>query len=129
MPNFSAVRTDHVLRAVRLHDELGEEEFLATHGYDRDRGYSLVHDGGTYASKAIVGVAYGFATGEPLTSAEFSGGKDGAAAVLRGLGFTVTDPADVTDRPARRGRVAHGAGGRGRGGARGVGRGGVRRAA
>ena len=103
MPNFSAVRTDHVLRAVRLHDELGEEEFLATHGYDRDRGYSLVHDGGTYAAKAIVGVAYGIATGEPVTSAEVSGGKDGAAAVLRGLGFTVTDPADVTTGPPAEG--------------------------
>ena len=113
MPNFSAVRTDHVLRAVRLHDELGEEETSATHGYDRDRGYSLVHDGGTYAAKAIVGVACGFATGEPLTSAEFSGGKDGAAAVLRGLGFASHRPGRRHDRPAGGGRVAHGAGGRG----------------
>ena len=103
MPNFSAVRTDHVLRAVRLHDELGEDEFLGRHGFKRDRGYSLVHDGESYASKAVVGVAHEFATGEPLAATDFSGGKDGAAAVLRGLGFTVTDPAELTDGPPAEG--------------------------
>jgi hypothetical protein len=49
----------------------------------------LIIDGKAYDSKAILGVAYGCATGRPLTSAEFSGGVAGAAGALRELGFEV----------------------------------------
>jgi hypothetical protein len=36
-----------------------------------------------------LGTAYEFATGQHLASGDFEGGKSGAVAVLRKLGFTV----------------------------------------
>jgi len=38
-----------------------------------------------------LGTAYEFATGQRLGSGDFEGGKAGAVAVLRKLGFTVQD--------------------------------------
>lgn len=70
------------------HDELGREAFLARHGFGEARAYVLVHEGRTYDSKAIVGVAHGYATGRSLASSEFSGGNATVAAALRRLGFT-----------------------------------------
>jgi len=49
----------------------------------------LIYGGRSYDSKAILGVAYKFATGLPLGSGDFSGGIHGAASVLRKLGFEV----------------------------------------
>ena len=58
---------------------------------DSARAWSflLVHAARDYDSKAILGVAYGHATGTPLGPRQFSGGTAGAAGVLRRLGFTV----------------------------------------
>jgi hypothetical protein len=42
-----------------------------------------------YDSKAILGVAYEYATGRRLGAHDFNGGMYGAAAVLRTLGFDV----------------------------------------
>lgn len=92
MVDFGQVRREHVIEALHEYDEVGREAFLEHYGFGPAREYVLVHNGSDYDSKAIVGVAYGYATGTTLASSEFSGGKDGAAAVLRGLGFEVDGP-------------------------------------
>jgi len=86
---WDVVQPRHVHQAVAEYDRLGQDEFLALHGFGRTRAYLLIIDGKAYDSKAILGVAYGCATGRPLTSAEFSGGVAGAAGALRELGFEV----------------------------------------
>jgi hypothetical protein len=49
----------------------------------------LVYNDRSYPSKAVLGVAHEFATGHRLGSDDFEGGKSGAAAVLRKLGFEI----------------------------------------
>ena len=92
MVAWDQVRREHVLAAIDEYDRLGQEEFLEKYHFGRARQYVLQHDGRGYDSKAVLGVAYGFATGRPLSAREFSGGRYGAAKVLRGLGFTVSGP-------------------------------------
>lgn len=97
-----------VLAAIRLYDELGQTEFLSRFGFGEARAYLLVHDGRSYDSKAVAGVAYGlqFPAEGTLSSAEFSGGigPAGAATVLRNLSFDVRGPAPraTTTRSAAR---------------------------
>ena len=81
-------------QAAAEYDQLGQDEFLALHGFGRARAYLLIVDGKSYDSKAILGVAFGLATGRPMGSDEFSGGAYGAAAVLRALGFEVRNIRD-----------------------------------
>jgi 5-methylcytosine-specific restriction protein A len=85
----TVVDRDDVLKATAEYDRLGPEAFFAAHGYGASHSYELVHDGGRYPHKAILGAAYEFATGERLDPADFEGGKAGAVAVLQKLGFTV----------------------------------------
>jgi len=80
-----------VERAINEYDRLGPERFFAEHGYGPSRSYELVRDGRRYPHKAILGTAYELATGHRLGSSDFEGGKSGAVAVLRDLGFTVQD--------------------------------------
>lgn len=86
---WSRVTRADVRRAIEEYDRLGQDQFLAEHGFGRATAYLLIHNGRSYDSKAILGVAYGFATGAPLLSREFSGGVHGAADVLRKLGFEI----------------------------------------
>lgn len=86
---WAPVHPEHVAAAVAEYDQLGRDAFLARYGFGRAGSFLLVHDGRDYDSKAILGVAYGHATGTPLGPREFSGGTSGAAGVLRRLGFTV----------------------------------------
>jgi hypothetical protein len=88
---WSRVTRADVLRAIEEYDRLGQDQFLAQHGFGRATAYLLIYNGRRYDSKAILGVAYGFATGVPLASREFSGGVHGAAGVLHKLGFEVHD--------------------------------------
>ena len=69
--------------------DAGQDRFLADHGFGRATAYLLIYGGRSYDSKAILGVAYKFATGLRLRSGDFSGGIYGAASVLRKLGFEV----------------------------------------
>ena len=79
-----------VLAAMDEYDRLGQEEFLAKYGFDRSRSYLLIHDGKSYDSKAIVGVAHGVGSGnQSLSAGEFSGGDATVGRLLRRLGFTV----------------------------------------
>jgi hypothetical protein len=80
-----------VLRAIREYDRLGPERFFSEHGFGRSRSYELVWDKRRYPHKAILATAYELATGQHLGSGDFEGGKSGAVAVLRTLGFTVED--------------------------------------
>lgn len=99
--DLRAISVEDVRRAIALHDELGQERFLRRYGFGPSRSYGLVVDGRTYPSKAIVGVAHEFATGSPLTSAEFNGGRGQTVPVLESLGFVVvTDSVRVSDEQA-----------------------------
>ncbi len=80
-----------VLKAIREYDRLGPDRFFSKHGFGRSRSYELVWDKHRYPHKAILGTAYELATGHRLGSGDFEGGKSGAVAVLRKLGFTVQD--------------------------------------
>jgi hypothetical protein len=85
------VTRDDVMRAIREYDQLGSDRFFAEHGFGPSRSYELVWDNRRYPHKAILGTAYELATGQRLASGDFEGGKTGAVAVLRALGFTVLD--------------------------------------
>lgn len=91
MVSFDEVRPFHVQRAMQEYNELGGDDFLKRYGFGRATDHLLVHEGREYDSKAILGAALGYATGEPATSEQFNGGRLGAARVLRELGFEVTD--------------------------------------
>jgi hypothetical protein len=92
---LARLRTDvsraDVERAIREYDRLGSERFFSEHGFGPSRNYELVWDRRRYPHKAILGTAFELATGRRLRAGEFEGGKSGAVAVLRDLGFTVQD--------------------------------------
>jgi len=86
-----------IIRAIKECDQLGREKFREKYGYGKAVSYFLRHEGKTYDSKAIVGVAYGYQYGvKPLRSDEFSGGIARVVPVLTRLGFAVTDK-DIAD--------------------------------
>ena len=71
------IRREHVLQAIEKCDECGRDEFLEKYGFRDARNIWLVHDGRSYDSKAIIGVAHSYARPDldPLTSSDFSGGE------------------------------------------------------
>jgi hypothetical protein len=88
----SDIRREHVLAAVAEYDRLGQEAFLEKYDFGKALTYRLVYDGKFYDSKAIAGVAHGFATGEFWTKDRVFGGKGGtsdAVPILENLGFYV----------------------------------------
>jgi len=89
---WDLVRREHVEAAIDECDRLGEDDFLAQTGFGRARDYHLIFRGASYPSKAILGVAYRQAPGTLPSRQDFSGGRTGAAKVLRDLGFEVTEP-------------------------------------
>lgn len=93
MATFSSVSRQHVLQAIAEYDSRGGEQFLELYGFAPSPGYPLLHEGRTYDSRAVLGVAHRFATGRLATADEFHGGMEGAVAILRRRGFEVTEPA------------------------------------
>lgn len=91
MVTWSRVTRDDVLRAMKEYDRLGPEQFFSKHGFAPTTTYELVADKRRYPPKAILGTAYELATGTPLASGDFEGGKTGAVKVLGELGFTVQE--------------------------------------
>lgn len=87
--DLSAITRSAVLSAIEEFDELGQEEFLRTRGYAEARNFRLVYRGCFYDSKAIAGVAHGYATGYFCDSSEFSGGLATVSDRLTDLGFVV----------------------------------------
>lgn len=109
MATFSSVTQQHILQAIAEHDARGGDEFLALYGFEPSGDLPIVHEGRTYDSKAILGVAHRYATGRLATSEEFSSGMAGAVAILRKRGFEVLEPEPVPGaapvaaaRPARK---------------------------
>jgi hypothetical protein len=86
---WDQVTSAEVLRAIGEYDRLGPEEFFAAHGFGPTTTYDLIWDERRYPPKAILGMAYEFATGRRLASGDFEGGKSGAVKVLGKLGFIV----------------------------------------
>jgi hypothetical protein len=100
---WSPVEPADVVRAIEEYDRLGQDRFLAEHGFGRATAYLLIYRGRSYDSKAILGVAYKLATDVRIGPHEFSGGTSGAAGVLRRLGFEVRDMRTAAaQRPADR---------------------------
>ena len=86
---LSAITRPAVLAAIEEFDELGQDEFLRRRGYAEARNFRLVYRGRFYDSKAIAGVAHGYATGYFCDSSEFSGGLATVSGCLTDLGFVV----------------------------------------
>jgi hypothetical protein len=91
---WDSVQPHHVRQAAAEYDQLGQDAFLTRYGFGPARAYLLIIDDKTYDSKAILGIAYRYATGRPLGPHDFSGGVHGAAGVLRGLGFEIVNTRD-----------------------------------
>jgi 5-methylcytosine-specific restriction protein A len=91
-----------VIAALKECDSLGRDEFLKKYGYKYSRLYPMTHNGQTYDSKAIVGVAYGKQHGTPLKANQFSGGLATVIPTLKRLGFV----AEVAQHPLSRLEVA-----------------------
>lgn len=72
-----------VLDAIAECDRVGIDAFIAEHGYRDSVRYHVRHDGRSYPSKAILGVAAG------LTSDKFFGGQAHTVSQLGQLGFHV----------------------------------------
>lgn len=84
-----------VLEAMREYDALGASEFLKKYGFGMAISYRVLHEGRSYDSKAIAGVAVGKEHPDhgPMNSADFSGGEN-VQQKLISLGFTfATDQA------------------------------------
>lgn len=82
---------ESVLQAVAEYDQLGSEPFLSRYGFGSAKSYFLILDGKRYDSKAIAGVAHGYARPDlgPLAFSEFSGGEAQVQKPLEKLGFEV----------------------------------------
>jgi hypothetical protein len=77
---WDPVQPHHVRQATAEYDQLGQDDFLALHHFGRATAYLLILDDKSYDSKAILGVAYKYATGRSLGPHDFSGGVHGAGA-------------------------------------------------
>lgn len=80
-----------ILDAIAEFDVLGRDQFLKKYGFKPSRSYLLLSGGKRYDSKAIIGVARGYARPDlgPMTPDEFSGGEATVRRKLEELGFAV----------------------------------------
>lgn len=99
---LSDITRSAVLQAIQEYDTLGKDAFLQRYGFKEARSYLLEHEGRTYDSKAVVGVAHKCTAGRPLKSSEFSGGDQHVGRLLRDLGFEVRF---VRDPPWKRDEI------------------------
>jgi hypothetical protein len=84
---LSDITAESVRDAIAECDRLGREAFRSQYGYRAALEYELEYGGRRYDSKAIIGVAYQFATGHAPRS--FTGGEQTVVKRLGQLGFTV----------------------------------------
>ena len=105
---LSDIKRVHVNKAIAEFNRLGDEEFLKQYGFKAARGFLLRRRQRLYPSKAIVGVAHGYATDEFWRHGNFSGGEATVANLLeRKLGFEmVRQPYDNWPFYKRIGRAA-----------------------
>ena len=92
--NGHEVTRADVLAAIALCDELGKVRFLRRYGFRESIRFHLRHNGRSYPSKAILGVAAG------LSSTDFFGGAAHTGRQLSALGFHVrnSETGAVLDR-------------------------------
>jgi predicted restriction endonuclease len=88
---FGDVTAEAVRRAAAEYDRLGADAFRETYGFGPARRLVLVIDGRTYDSKAIIGVAHGYSTGEFWRAKDFTGGIASVVRTLERLGFETLD--------------------------------------
>jgi hypothetical protein len=100
---MSAVTAEDVRRAIAECDNVGPIKFRRDNGFGEARIYDLVYEGHRYDSKAILGVAYFYATGE--RPRHYSGGAATVVRRLRQLGFTVEERHVNEPLPAPRQRL------------------------
>ena len=70
-----------VLRAIEEYDQLGPDRYFSEHGFGPTPTYDLDWNERLYPPKAILGMAYEFATGQRLASGDFGallGARDGS---------------------------------------------------
>ncbi|MFD9962615.1 YDG/SRA domain-containing protein [Amycolatopsis sp. NPDC058986] len=99
--SLADIDRQHVLAAIAEYDELGRDEFLAKYGFGRSVRYVVVHEDKDYDSKALVGAAHGYATGQALRASEFSGGVQTVVARLTEIGFEFRDLKAVPKKEAK----------------------------
>ena len=81
-----------VLKSINYCNELGRDEFLKKYGFKRSRLYPIEHNGQSYDSKAIAGVAYGIQhSTSALRARDFSGGISTVVPALQALGFNIPE--------------------------------------
>jgi len=87
------VSRQNVLDSIAVCESVGRLAFLSDNGYGDSTRYHLRHDGRSYPSKAILGVAAG------LSPADFFGGAAHTVAQLARLGFHVrnSDTGEIVD--------------------------------
>jgi hypothetical protein len=85
------ITREAVLSALHEHDKLGVTAFRKTYGFQPARRYLLKHNGKSYDSTAIAGVAHKYALDGPLRPKDFSGGEATVVAKLIELGFEIDD--------------------------------------
>ena len=84
------IKREHVLKALEEFDKIGRDEFLKKYKFGKAKTCWLMYKERIYDSKAIVGVAYGFAEKKsgPLTPRDnLSYGGDPTLNKLSELGF------------------------------------------
>ncbi|WP_454043869.1 hypothetical protein [Cellulosimicrobium sp. Marseille-Q8652] len=103
MATFSAVTRQHILSAIAECDDRGTENFLGVYGFTPSVRETLDHEGRTYDSKAILGVAHKHATGRTATAEELDGSRIDATTILRkhGFGFEAYGPVAHHPVPGR----------------------------
>lgn len=95
-----------VLQAIDEFDEAGRDGFLKKYGYGEAKRYFLRQDGNLYDSKAIFGVARGYARPDlgAMKYDEHSGGLGYVVPHLKGLGFEILDLEALAAEPKIEGR-------------------------
>lgn len=99
-----------VLRAIEECESLGPDRFRDKYGFGRALKYRVIHEGKSYDSKAIYGVAYGYAHPDagPLLTNDFTGGEWSVVRPLKKLGFVIAvgDEEAQDDDPLTAGSTA-----------------------
>jgi hypothetical protein len=90
---------ESVRQAISEFRRVGRTAFLKKYGFGPAREYFVVHDGGRFDSKAVIGAAHGHEYPEagPLRYDQFTGGVATVVPKLEALGFTVERGETVED--------------------------------
>jgi 5-methylcytosine-specific restriction enzyme A len=79
---------EYVISAIQEFNDIGKEAFLNHYGFGESRDYDLIYEGNPYPPKAIIGVAYKYFSGSPLSSDECKSSST-LRSKYRELGFKI----------------------------------------